>query len=132
MIPEKNNMETKEKNVEKNRKVKAKEPVTSAEEEEERIKAKKPALKRTESVKDVANAVTIPPHAYLPLRQRGLFFSTSKKKKKDRLTRNGPLSISLRCRSTALCVACLSAVFALLLVLRLICWAVLVAVGAAG
>ena len=60
-----------------------------------------------------------------------VFFSISKKKK-DILTRNGPLSDSLRCRSTALCVARLSAVFALLLVLRLICWAVLVPVGAAG
>ena len=38
------------------------------------------------------------------------FFSISKKKKKDILTRNGPLSVSLRCRSTALCVARLSGV----------------------
>ena len=37
------------------------------------------------------------------------FFSISKKKKKDILTRNGPLSDSVRCRSTALCVARLSA-----------------------
>ena len=38
------------------------------------------------------------------------------------------------CHSTALCVAHLSAMFALLLGLRLICWAVLVVVvvGAAG
>ena len=42
MSPEKNNMKTKEKNA----KAKAKEPVTSAEEEEgERIKAKKAALR---------------------------------------------------------------------------------------
>ena len=46
VIPEKNNMRTKEKDAEKNGKVKAKEPVTSAEEEEdERIKVKKAALK---------------------------------------------------------------------------------------
>ena len=52
MIPEKNNMKTKEKNVDENGKAKAKEPVTSGEEEEgERIKAKKATLKRTESVK---------------------------------------------------------------------------------
>ena len=36
LIPEKNNMKTKEKNAEKNGKAMAKEPVTSAEEEEER------------------------------------------------------------------------------------------------
>ena len=58
----------------KNGRTKAKEPVTSAEgEEEERIKAKKSALKRTESVKAAArNAVTISPRAHLPLRQRQL------------------------------------------------------------
>ena len=39
VIPEKNDMKT-EKNVEKDGKAKAKEPVTSAGEEEERIKAK--------------------------------------------------------------------------------------------
>ena len=51
--PEKNDIKTKEKNAEKNRK--AKEPVTSAEEEEdERMKVKKAALKRTESVKAAA------------------------------------------------------------------------------
>ena len=55
MIPEKNNMKTKEKKAEKNRKANVKEPVTSAEEEEdERIKAKKGALKRTVSVKAAA------------------------------------------------------------------------------
>ena len=55
MIPEKNNMKTKEKDVEKNGKAMTKEPVTSAEEEEgERIKAKKAALKSTESVKAAA------------------------------------------------------------------------------
>ena len=55
MIPEKNDMKTKEKNVEKNGKAKVKEPVTSAEEEEgERIKAKKAPLKRTERVKAAA------------------------------------------------------------------------------
>ena len=55
MSPEKNNMKTKEKNAEKNGKAMAKEPVTTAEEEEgERIKAKKAALKRTESVKAAA------------------------------------------------------------------------------
>ena len=53
MIPEKNNMKMKEKNEDKNRK--AKERVTSAEEEEDgRIKAKKAALKRTENVKTAA------------------------------------------------------------------------------
>ena len=55
VIPEKNDMKTKEKNVEKNGKAKVKEPVTSAEEEEEeRIKAKKAALKRAESIKAAA------------------------------------------------------------------------------
>ena len=55
MILEKNNMKTKETNVEKNGKAMTKEPVTSAEEEEgERIKAKKAALKSTESVKAAA------------------------------------------------------------------------------
>ena len=55
VIPEKNNMKMKEKNVKKNEMVKAKEHVTYAEEEEgERIKAKKAALKRTESVKAAA------------------------------------------------------------------------------
>ena len=55
VIPEKNDMKTKEKNVEKNGKAKVKEPVTSAEEEEgERIKAKKAPLKRTERVKAAA------------------------------------------------------------------------------
>ena len=45
MIPEKNDMKTKEKN-EKNGKAMVKEPVTSPEgEEEERIKVKKAALK---------------------------------------------------------------------------------------
>ena len=42
------------------------------------------------------------------------------------------MSDSLRCRSTALCVARLSAVFALLLGLRLICWVVLVVVVHGG
>ena len=52
MIPEKNNVKTREKNVKMNGKAKAKEPVTSAEDEdEERIKVKKAASKRTESVK---------------------------------------------------------------------------------
>ena len=45
-------MKTKKKNVEKN--WKAKEPATSAGEEGERIKAKKAALKSTESVKVAA------------------------------------------------------------------------------
>ena len=74
MIPEKNNIKTREKNVEKNGKPKANKPVTSAEEEEEeRIKTKKAALKRTESVNAAArNAVTISPRAHLPLRQRQL------------------------------------------------------------
>ena len=45
---------------ETNGKAQVKEPVTSAKEEEGRIKAKMVALKRTESVKAVANAVTIP------------------------------------------------------------------------
>ena len=57
VIPEKDNMKTKEKNA----KAKAKEPVTSAKEEEGRIKAKKAALKRMESVKAAApESVTIP------------------------------------------------------------------------
>ena len=59
-------------------------------------------------------------------------FSTSKKKKRDILLRNQPLSVSQRCCSTALCVAHRSVVFALLLSLCLICWAVLVAVGTTG
>ena len=56
VIPEKNNMKRKEKNGKKNGKAKAKEPVTSAEEEEEgeMIKVKKVALKRAESVKAAA------------------------------------------------------------------------------
>ena len=55
VIPEKNNMKTREKNVKKNEMVKAKEHVTYAEEEEgERIKVKKAALKRMESVKAAA------------------------------------------------------------------------------
>ena len=54
MIPEKNNIKTKVKNVKKNEMVKAKEHVTYAEEEEGEIKAKKAALKRTESVKAAA------------------------------------------------------------------------------
>ena len=55
MSPEKNNMKTKKKNVKKNEMVKVKEHVTYAEEEEgERIKVKKAALKRMESVKAAA------------------------------------------------------------------------------